>query len=178
MKLLKYLLFLLLLIVLGFAIYTYFTPPASPKAESTYTFNNKGYKVEYSRPFKKNRLIFGNKEDGALVPFNQYWRTGANFSTDITVSDSFYFGDELLEKGSYWMYTIPGEESWKVFLNSESSSFAFFEPDETKNVASINVNSYQLDQELEQFTIIFIEADNKLTLRLLWDKTGISIPLN
>ena len=178
MKLLKYLLFLLLLIVLGFSIYTYFTPPASPKGESTYTFNNKDYKVEYSRPFKKNRLIFGNKEDGALVPFNQYWRTGANFSTDITVSDSFYFGDELLEKGSYWMYTIPGEESWKVFLNSESGSFAFFEPDETKNVASINVNSYQLDQELEQFTIIFIEADNKLNLRLLWDKTGISIPLN
>ena len=178
MKLLKYLLFLLLLIVLGFAIYTYFTPPASPKGESTYTFNNKDYKVEYSRPFKKNRLIFGNKEDGALVPFNQYWRTGANFSTDITVSDSFYFGDELLEKGSYWMYTIPGEESWKIFLNSESGSFAFFEPDESKNVASINVNSYQLDQELEQFTIIFIETDNKLTLRLLWDKTGISIPLN
>ena len=178
MKLLKYLLFLIILIVLGFAIYTYFTPPASPKDESTYTFNNKNYKVEYSRPFKKNRLIFGNKEDGALVPFNQYWRTGANFSTDITVSDSFYFGDELLEKGSYWMYTIPGEESWKIFLNSESGSFAFFEPDETKNVASINVNSYQLDQELEQFTIIFIEADNKLNLRLLWDKTGISIPLN
>ena len=178
MKLLKYLLFLLILIVLGFAIYTYFTPPASPKDESTYTFNNKNYKVEYSRPFKKNRLIFGNKEDGALVPFNQYWRTGANFSTDITVSDSFYFGDELLEKGSYWMYTIPGEESWKIFLNSESGSFAFFEPDESKNVASINVNSYQLDQELEQFTIIFIEADNKLNLRLLWDKTGISIPLN
>ncbi|MFL3001851.1 MAG: DUF2911 domain-containing protein [Cytophagales bacterium] len=178
MKLLKYLLFLIILIVLGFAIYTYFTPPASPKDESTYTFNNKNYKVEYSRPFKKNRLIFGNKEDGALVPFNQYWRTGANFSTDITVSDSFYFGDELLEKGSYWMYTIPGEESWKIFLNSESGSFAFFEPDETKNVASINVNSYQLDQELEQFTIIFIETDNKLTLRLLWDKTGISIPLN
>lgn len=178
MKLLKYLLFLIILIVLGFAIYTYFTPPASPKDESTYTFNNKNYKVEYSRPFKKNRLIFGNKEDGALVPFNQYWRTGANFSTDITVSDSFYFGDELLEKGSYWMYTIPGEESWKIFLNSESGSFAFFEPDESKNVASINVNSYQLDQELEQFTIIFIETDNKLTLRLLWDKTGISIPLN
>ena len=168
----------MILIVLGFAIYTYFTPPASPKDESTYTFNNKNYKVEYSRPFKKNRLIFGNKEDGALVPFNQYWRTGANFSTDITVSDSFYFGDELLEKGSYWMYTIPGEESWKIFLNSESGSFAFFEPDESKNVASINVNSYQLDQELEQFTIIFIEADNKLNLRLLWDKTGISIPLN
>ena len=178
MKLLKYLLFLLILIVLAFATYTYFTPPASPKGESTYTLNNKDYKVEYSRPFKKNRVIFGNKEDGALVPFNQYWRTGANFSTDISVSDSFYFGDILLQKGSYWMYTIPGEESWKVFLNSESGSFGFFEPDKSKNVASINVNSYQLDKELEQFTIDFIEADNGLNLRLLWDKTGISIPLN
>ena len=100
MKLLKYLLFLLILIVLGFSIYTYFTPPASPKGESTYTFNNKDYKVEYSRPFKKNRLIFGNKEDGALVPFNQYWRTGANFSTDITVSDSFYFGKTIYNLAS------------------------------------------------------------------------------
>ena len=55
------------------------------------------------------------------------------------------------------MYTIPGEESWKVFLNSESGSFAFFEPDETKNVASINVYSYQLDKELEQFEKLQIE---------------------
>ncbi len=178
MKSLKYLLLLLILFVLGFAIYTYLTPPASPLGETTYTFNNKNYKVEYSRPYKKNRLIFGNKEDGALVPFNEYWRTGANFSTDLTVSDSFYFGDKLLEKGSYWMYTIPGEKSWKVFLNSESGSFAFFEPDESNDVVTIEVKPFIIDSELEQFTIVFQEVDNKLNLRLLWDKTGISIPIN
>ena len=178
MKLLKYLLLTLLLLFVGFALYTYLTPPASPPGETIYTYNNKDYKVEYSRPYKKNRLIFGKKEDGALVPFNEYWRTGANFSTDLTVSDSFYFGENLLNKGSYWIYTIPGKDSWDVFLNSEAGSFAFFEPNKSNDVAKLNVKPFVLDNQLEQFTIDFHEIDNKLNLRLLWDKTGISIPIN
>ena len=35
-----------------------------------------------------------------------------------------------------------------------------------------------LENEIEQLTIDFIEVDNKLNLRLLWDKTRISIPVN
>ena len=178
MKFLKYIFLLLILLFLSFILYTYLTPPASHKGESSYTLNNKEYKVEYSRPYKKNRLIFGFKDDGALVPFNEYWRTGANFSTDLTVSDSFYFGDKLIEKGSYWMYTIPGVDSWDVFLNSKSGSFAFFEPDKSNDVVALKVKSFLIENELEQLTIDFIEVDNKLNLRLLWDKTGISIPVN
>ncbi|MBV20146.1 MAG: hypothetical protein CL870_03500 [Cytophagia bacterium] len=178
MKLLKYLLLTSLLFIIGFALYTYLTPPASPLGEALYTYNNKSFKVKYSRPYKKDRLIFGNKEDGALVPYNEYWRTGANFSTDLTVSDSFYFGEKLINEGSYWLYTIPGKDSWQVFLNSDAGSFSFFEPEKGNDVVKIDVKPFTIDNQLEQFTINFIEVDNKLSLRLLWDKTGISIPIN
>ena len=76
------------------------------------------------------------------------------------------------------MYTIPGENSWQVFLNTESGSFAYFNPDTDKNVANIEVDSYKLDNVVEQFTINFIEKENNLFLTLHWDQTGISIPIN
>ena len=41
MKFLKYIFLLLILLVLSFVLYTYLTPPASPKGESSYTLNNK-----------------------------------------------------------------------------------------------------------------------------------------
>ncbi len=174
----KKILLLLLSGLIVFGIYSYLKPPLSPKGASNYSFNSKEFTVDYSRPYKKGRLIFGKKEDGALVPYDEYWRTGANFSTDLTVSDDFSFGDRAIKKGSYWLYTIPSENTWKIFLNSESSSFGYFEPDVDNNIAEIIVDSYELENELEQFTISFVEQDNQLFLRLLWDKTGVSIPVN
>ena len=51
-------------------------------------------------------------------------------------------------------------------------------PDETKNVAEISVDTYDLIDEIEQLTIDFAEEDSILFLRLRWDKTGLLIPIN
>ena len=122
-------------------------------------------------------MIFGEKKDGALVPFNEYWRTGANYSTDLTVSDNFMFGDVSVSKGSYWLHTIPNNNYWKIYLNTEAGTFSYFNPDETKNIAEISVNTFDLENEIEQLTIDFSEEDTSLFLRLRWDKTGLLIPI-
>ena len=183
MKNLIKIILLSLIIVVSILAYMSTRPPLSPKDNLKFTQvlndgSSTNFEVEYSRPYKKNRLIFGMKDDEALVPFNEYWRTGANYSTDLTSSESFKFGGVEVNKGSYWLYTIPGENSWQVFLNTESGSFAYFNPNTDKNVANIEVDSYKLDNVVEQFTINFIEKENNLFLTLHWDQTGISIPIN
>ena len=183
MKNLRLIIFLLTITVVFILVYMSTRPPLSPKDKVKYTQvhndgRNTNFEVDYSRPYKKNRLIFGMKDDEALVPFNEYWRTGANYSTDLTSSESFKFGGVEVNKGSYWLYTIPGKNSWQVFLNTESGTFSYFNPDTNKNVASIEVDSYDLDDVVEQFTINFIEKNNNLFLTLNWDQTGISIPIN
>ncbi len=42
--------------------------------------------VGYGRPYERGRdNIFGSRESGALVPYGERWRTGANEATEITV---------------------------------------------------------------------------------------------
>ena len=83
-KILKFLGLILLAIVLyiGYLIMN----PVSPLEKVTFKNNELTFDVEYSRPFKKDRLIFGNKSEGALVPFGEYWRTGAKAATKISIN--------------------------------------------------------------------------------------------
>ena len=55
--------------------------------------------ITYSRPFKKDRLIFGKKSDTALVPYGKYWRTGANKHTFIKNSRDIEINGKLLSSG-------------------------------------------------------------------------------
>ena len=67
-------------LVLAFVLYISYMIafPVSPKETVTYSSEISDFEVVYSRPFKKGRLVFGPEKDGALVPFRNYWRTGAN----------------------------------------------------------------------------------------------------
>ena len=112
-------------LVLAFVLYISYMIafPVSPKETVTYSSEISDFEVVYSRPFKKGRLVFGPEKDGALVPFRNYWRTGANAATTFETSDDVVFNDQKLKAGKYRMYTTPNVETWKVMLNSEADKF-------------------------------------------------------
>ena len=64
----KAVLYSLLLIFLAFSLFVIYTitNPTSPL--ETVSTENQDISITYSRPYKKNRLIFGDEKDGALVP--------------------------------------------------------------------------------------------------------------
>ena len=177
MKYLKYALIVIILVILGYMLNIYLSPPLSPLDKVTYNNQDIELEVEYSRPYKKGRLIFGEKSDNALVPFNEYWRTGANYSTDFSVNKEIDFGGEKLPGGKYWLYTIPNNNSWKIILNEEYGSFSFFKPDKSKDILEIEVPTATLENSIEQFTIDFVERESGLYLRLRWDTTEISVSI-
>ena len=59
-----------------FLLKIFFASRLSPKDNVKFELNDLKLKVFYNRPFKKDRDVFG-----ALVPFNEVWRTGANEAT-------------------------------------------------------------------------------------------------
>jgi hypothetical protein len=180
MKYLKYVP-LIFVLLLCYPLYITFLNPISPKESISHKLekDNKStdLAVDYSRPYKKGRLVFGSEEDGALVPYNKYWRTGANFCTDFYNSSEISFNGEILKPGKYFLYTFPNKSSWDVILNSEHGRFGFFNPNRENDVLITNVPSYSTDEDLEQFTIDFMTENQQLYLRLRWEKTGISIPI-
>ena len=54
-------------------------PVASPRAKISQKIGLVDVNLDYSRPSKKGRVIFGE-----LVPFGKIWRTGANNATMIS----------------------------------------------------------------------------------------------
>ncbi len=153
--------------------------PVSPKETVNYSADNSDFEVIYSRPYKNGRLIFGSKDEGALVPFRDYWRTGANAATTFETSNDIVFNDQKLKAGKYRLYTTPNVETWKVMLNSEADKFfAISEPDYSKDILSTKVPSRSdLEIPVEQFTINFSQDSTGYKMNLVWDKTMVSIPL-
>ena len=169
-------------VLLFYPLYITFLNPISPKSTINYDFdkNDKSIslQVDYSRPYKKGRLIFGTEEEGALVPYNNYWRTGANFCTDFYTSSEILFNGNKLDSGKYFLYTFPNENSWDIILNSDHGRFGFFNPDRENDVLITSVTPISIDEDFEQFKIDFEKVDSNIFLRLRWEKTSVSIPIN
>ena len=87
MKLKKIILLIILGIILiaaGFMAYLMLTTRShSPAEKLEYSEGDFTLTVDYCRPYKKGRLIFGEESEGALLPYGGYWRTGANEATEI-----------------------------------------------------------------------------------------------
>ena len=149
--------------------------PASP-LETVQLNEADDVSITYSRPYKKDRLIFGNKSDEALVPFDNYWRTGANRHTYIENSKDLSINGNTLFPGKYSIYTIPGENEWQVFFNSNVNYFGVSRPNESDDILSLKVPVIKLLNEIEQFTIEFENDSIFNYISLKWDLTKVMIP--
>lgn len=169
---------IVLLLSVGYLVYGTFINPKSPKGVVTHQQDELNLEVVYHRPFKKERLIFGAKEDGALVPYGVYWRLGANAATSFETNQDLSFAGRTLAAGKYRIYAIPHADHWVVALNEEAGAFGYSEPDYEKDVMRVNIPTATLLSPLEQFTIDFLSSDDDLALRMRWDTTAVTIPLN
>ncbi len=168
---------LIVLVIAYFAYLIFTTRSHSP--QDTIRYENEQFKIEvvYCQPYKKGRLIFGDKSEGALVPYGEYWRTGANEATEIEFSTAVQFGETTVEQGRYRLYTVPGENTWKVALNSELGAWGYYEPDYQKDVVSIEVAPQVQAPEIEQFTMSFAQEGKRIMLQMKWESTLVEVPI-
>ena len=167
----------LVLAFIGYVAYMVINP-VSPKETVSYSSEISNLEVVYSRPYKKDRLIFGSEEEGALVPFGKYWRTGANAATTFETSSDILFNGEKLKAGKYALFTFPYENNWTVSLSSESDVFfAITQPDPKLDVLKTEVPVKPSENLIEQFTVEFTKDSLGVNMTLAWEKTLVSIPL-
>lgn len=140
--------------------------PKSPRVEAA----GENVKVAYGQPSKNNRDIFG-----ALVPYGEVWRTGANKSTDITFDKDATFGGKKVKAGTYTLFTIPGQKEWTIILNSVTGQSGAFDYDKTKdkNVLEVKAPVTTVGESVEKFTITLPKG----AVVLAWDKTQVKVPL-
>lgn len=150
------------------------TPETSPAQRIIQTVGVTEVSVEYSRPSVKNRVVFGD-----LVPYNQLWRTGANWNTKISFDDAITVGGVTLEPGSYALYTIPNPFEWEIIFYKDTTNWGL--PEEwNEDLVAVRLKSQvkTLPINFETFTIGFDSVMfDSANLQIVWEKTYVSIPL-
>lgn len=124
-------------------------PAPSPYAEVMQRVGLTDIELSYSRPGVKERTIFGG-----LEAYGEVWRTGANAATKITFSTPAKVGGVEVEKGTYSIFTIPGEKEWKLMLNSNTSA---------------TENSYNAEENVAEVSMMGMESDMTETMLFYFD---------
>ena len=148
-------------------------PQASTSQTVNQNFGLGKITLNYSRPNVKGRQVFG-----ALAPYGEVWRTGANSATLISFSEDVKVEGQNLPAGEYGLFTIPGKNEWTIIFNKGSKQWGSYTYKETDDVLRVKVKPTALKDKVESFTIQFANVyPTAAQLQLMWDKTGININL-
>lgn len=144
------------------------TPRPSPKASLMQNVGLTTITINYNRPGVKGRPIWG-----ALVPYGQVWRTGANEATTIEFGDDVWINGNKLAKGLYSLHTIPGQSEWAVIFNSVAQQWGSYSYDATKDTLRVNVKP-EMGEHREWLTFEVPEmTTDTAKIALRWEKVVV-----
>ena len=144
----------------------------SPDATADVTLGGKTIAITYNRPSVRGRKIMGG-----LVPYGQVWRTGANAATTLNTPVDLTIGGAAVPAGKYTLYTLPGENSWKLIINKQTEQWGT-EYDEKQDLARVDMKVSQTPSPTEQFLISWNkQSESAATLSMAWENTRVTVPV-
>ena len=153
------------------------TPRTSPASELSQMVGLTEIEVQYSRPSKRGRVIFGG-----VVPFGKIWRTGADNCTKINFSTDVIIDGKTISSGMYSIFSIPNKESWDVIFYSDTDLWGVPKNwDENKIVfqSKFDTNKIEKNNIIESFTISFNSlSNNDVDMKISWDDTSVSLNID
>jgi hypothetical protein len=124
--------------------------------------------VNYHRPLANGRQIWGK-----LAPYGQVWRAGANENTTITFTDPVTIEGQPLDKGTYGLHMIPGENQWTVIFSKDSTSWGSFAYKQEQDALRVNVKP-QTAEPHDALTYDFDDVKPDSTVvTMRWDKVAV-----
>jgi hypothetical protein len=148
-------------------------PRPSPFAKVVQTVGLTDITVDYSSPGVKGRKIWG-----AVVPYDQMWRAGANQATKITFSRDVTVAGKPVPAGTYAFFVIPTKSAWTVILNKRADQAGtgrdYKQTDDLLR-AQVQPKSAPFRERLAYLVTDF--TDDKASLDLEWEKVRLSIPI-
>jgi tetratricopeptide (TPR) repeat protein len=148
-------------------------PKASPACKIEQRVGLADISISYSRPAVNGRIIFGD-----LIPFDAYWRLGANENTKFTTSDALFFGNDTLPAGTYALFAMPGKTSWKLAFYTEFGNWGMPPVWDPKKVALELTSTVSVRADrTENLTIGLDQLENSgADLFIAWDRVAVKFP--
>ena len=147
-------------------------PQPSPAATVSQQIGLTDVTIAYHRPAVGKRQVWG-----ALVPYDQVWRAGANENTVVTFSSDVTVGGQKVPAGSYGLHMIPTQKDWTVIVSRESRAWGSFFYDQKDDVARLTVAPRPADF-VERLSYTFDDpTDKSVVATLRWEKLAIPISI-
>ncbi len=144
----------------------------SPHETTSAVLGGKKITIDYGRPYKKGREIFGK-----LEPFGKVWRTGADEATTIETAGDLMLGSLHVPAGKYSLFTIPSETEWTLIINKVPKQSGAFDYDAKDDLGRIKMKLEKSSKVTEQLTISIDGQGNRGTLKIAWDNVIASVPV-
>jgi Protein of unknown function (DUF2911) len=124
--------------------------------------------VNYHRPLANGRQVWGK-----IVPYGQVWRAGANENTTITFTDPVTIEGQSLDKGTYGLHMIPGENQWTLIFSKNSRDWGSFTYKQEEDALRVNVKP----QTAEAYNALAYDFDDvkpdSTVVTMRWNKVAV-----
>lgn len=142
----------------------------SPRDTARGTIGGADVWIDYSRPARRGRDIFG-----ALEPWNKVWRTGANAATQFSTPVDLVIGGATVPAGKYTLWTLPSPSGFKLIINKQTGQWGAggtaYDP--AQDLVRVDAKVETLATPVELFTITIEPA----AITFAWDRTKYSVPV-
>ncbi|HWZ28550.1 MAG TPA: DUF2911 domain-containing protein, partial [Gemmatimonadales bacterium] len=146
----------------------------SPRDTVRATVGGASLTIDYGRPVRRGRTLVG-----ALLPYDEVWRTGANAATQLTVSAPVDLAGVALRVGTYTLWTLPTRTGVTLIINRQSGQWGT-EYDAGQDLARRPMTVDSMPGNVEQFTIRIVPPSSRAgvsRLTLEWGSFRWSVPI-
>ncbi len=143
-------------------------PRASQHALVTQRIGITDITINYHRPLVNGREIFGK-----VVPYGEVWRAGANENTTIRFTDPVTSEGHTLDKGTYGLHMIPGENEWTVIFSKTSTAWGSFSYKQDEDALRVTVKPQASDfHNALVYDFDEVKPDSTV-VTMRWDKVAV-----
>jgi hypothetical protein len=124
--------------------------------------------INYHRPLTNGRQIWGK-----VVPYGQVWRAGANENTTITFTDPVTIEGESLDKGTYGLHMIPGENEWTVIFSKDARAWGSFSYKQEDDALRVKVKPQPAElHDALAYDFNDVKSDSTV-ITMSWEKVAV-----
>lgn len=128
--------------------------------------------INYGSPAVKGRTIWG-----ALEPYNEVWRAGANNATTVEFSSDVLIEGKHLPKGKYAFFVIPRQgQKWVAIFSKKAKQWGAFSYDPKEDALRIEVAPIIRATLQEQLSYSIAQTNfDQGSITLSWEKIDLQL---
>jgi hypothetical protein len=124
----------------------------SPRDTATFTLAGANLWLDYSRPSRRGRVIWGG-----VVPWNQVWRLGADMATQFRTDVDLVIGGTAVPAGTYTIWLLPAPQNSLLIINRQIGQFGT-QYDPRQDFARIPLTHSATSENVERLSLSFREG--------------------